>query len=109
MKRAIKAVNHLIVFVAVVALAVAGLVKVYWLLFCAFRRGYEYYVGVIDEDYRGDVRVLMRSMDEPLVISHGERVAQLVVVPCWRLEVVEVEELGETERGDAGFGSTGAR
>jgi dUTP pyrophosphatase len=64
--------------------------------------------GTIDEDYRGEVAVLLVNMsDDPFVIQPGERIAQLVVAPYTRTEVHEVSELGETLRGTGGFGSTG--
>lgn len=67
--------------------------------------------GTIDEDYRGEVKVLLiHHGDEPLTIAHGDRIAQLVVsaVIHVQVEVVETDEhLGSTERGAGGFGSTG--
>ena len=65
-------------------------------------------VGVIDSDYRGELLVsLHNTMSETAILCEGERVAQLVVVPCPRHELVECEKLDETERGDGRFGSTG--
>lgn len=65
-------------------------------------------VGTIDHDYRGEVCVLLRNATlHPIEIDAGMRVAQLVIAPVARAEVVEVEELSETERGAGGFGSTG--
>lgn len=65
-------------------------------------------VGVIDSDYRGSIGVaLQNSGTKSQYIAYGERVAQLVIVPCLNIEVNEVEELSETERGEGGFGSTG--
>jgi dUTP pyrophosphatase len=64
--------------------------------------------GTIDEDYRGEVAVLLINLsDEPFVIQPGERIAQLVVAPYTRVDVIEASELGETTRGMGGFGSTG--
>ena len=64
--------------------------------------------GTIDEDYRGEVRVLLVNHGtEDFVIRPGDRIAQLVVAPVTRVEVAEVAELSETERGSGGFGSTG--
>ena len=64
--------------------------------------------GTIDADYRGEVGViLINHGQEPFVIRHGERIAQLVVAPVTRAEWVEVDALDETARGDGGFGSTG--
>lgn len=65
-------------------------------------------VGVIDSDYRGEIIVgLHNSSTESYTIKAGERIAQLVVVPIFLPEVVEVETLDETKRGENGFGSTG--
>ncbi|HSN81306.1 MAG TPA: dUTP diphosphatase [Polyangiales bacterium] len=68
--------------------------------------------GTIDEDYRGEVQVLLINHGtEPFSITHGARIAQLIVAPVTRAEVREVDEeaaLGDTERGLGGFGSTGA-
>jgi len=64
--------------------------------------------GTIDEDYRGEVKViLVNHGHEPFVIAHGERIAQLVIAAVALCEVVEVASLDETERGASGFGSTG--
>lgn len=65
-------------------------------------------VGVIDSDYRGEIIVgLHNSGKESYTVKAGERIAQLVVVPIFLPEVVEVETLDETKRGESGFGSTG--
>lgn len=67
-------------------------------------------VGVIDSDYRGELRVkLTRDPDESelLVVSHGDRIAQAMLFPAERIEFEVVDELSETERGTGGFGSTG--
>lgn len=67
-------------------------------------------VGVIDSDYRGEVMVRLTrdSAQTPvLAIKEGDRIAQAMVVPIPVVELVEVNELSGTERGDGGFGSTG--
>ncbi|MFU0831930.1 MAG: Deoxyuridine 5'-triphosphate nucleotidohydrolase [Oscillospiraceae bacterium] len=65
-------------------------------------------VGVIDSDYRGELIVGLCNMGEtPYLLSPGERFAQLVVMPVYRAELEETDDLGETQRGDGGFGSTG--
>ncbi|MDR1565605.1 MAG: dUTP diphosphatase [Oscillospiraceae bacterium] len=65
-------------------------------------------VGVIDSDYRGEVKVgLINLSSEPFTILNQERVAQLVLAPVIQAEIIEAEELDETERGAGGFGSTG--
>lgn len=66
--------------------------------------------GTIDEDYRGEVRVLLVNLgDTEFVVESGDRIAQLVVAPVHRVEVVLATELSGTDRGDGGFGSTGVR
>lgn len=66
--------------------------------------------GTIDADYRGEVKVLAVNLgDEPFVINHGDRVAQMVIAPVTQAEVEEVEDLSETERAEGGFGSTGVK
>ncbi len=65
-------------------------------------------VGVIDSDYRGEICVgLCNVSDKPYVIEPFERVAQMVIAPVFVPTVKEVAELGETDRGAGGFGSTG--
>ena len=66
--------------------------------------------GTIDADYRGEMFIaLINLSDEPYTISHGDRIAQLVIAPVVRAGFVEVEDLDETQRGSSGFGSTGIR
>jgi len=65
-------------------------------------------VGVVDSDYRGEVRVvLFNHSPEPQTIAPGERVAQFVITPVVTPMYVEAEELEQTDRGTGGFGSTG--
>lgn len=64
--------------------------------------------GTIDEDYRGEIVVLLVNLGgERCVIEPGERIAQLVVAPVTRVGVVEVDSLAPSARGAGGFGSTG--
>lgn len=64
--------------------------------------------GTIDADYRGEVKIILINLgQEPIVIQDQERVAQLVVAPVIKAQFIEVSELGETQRGAGGFGSTG--
>lgn len=66
------------------------------------------HLGTIDSDYRGQVGVICENCgDAPYQITKGQRIAQLVIAPVARVEVVRVEQLGDTERGSGGFGSTG--
>lgn len=65
-------------------------------------------VGVVDADYRGEIKVALHNdTQEERVITDGERIAQLVVMPFLRLEFELTEKLEETERGAGGFGHTG--
>ena len=64
--------------------------------------------GTIDADYRGEVKVILINLgEEPFTIRRGERIAQLIITPVTRAELIEVEEVTATARGDGGFGSTG--
>ena len=64
--------------------------------------------GTIDSDYRGELQVILwNTGPEPFVLRRGERVAQLVIAPVSRAELVLVLELDETPRGAGGFGHTG--
>jgi dUTP pyrophosphatase len=64
--------------------------------------------GLIDSGYRGEIRVVLLNTDrrEPFVVEPGMRIAQLVVLPVPDLELVEMDELPESERGVRGFGSS---
>ena len=65
-------------------------------------------VGVIDSDYRGELRVgLQNSGAEEYTVQPGDRIAQLAVVPVLQVELEQAETLDETERGTGGLGSTG--
>ncbi len=65
--------------------------------------------GTIDSDYRGELLVTMWVFGSKTehIVSHGDRIAQLVIAPLADAAVVEVEELSESERGTGGHGSTG--
>jgi dUTP pyrophosphatase len=64
--------------------------------------------GTIDSDYRGELGVILINHGaEDFTIAHGDRIAQIVAAPVQRAEMIEVDELDKTERGDGGFGSTG--
>ena len=64
--------------------------------------------GTIDADYRGEVCVIMVNLSqEPFTINDGERIAQMVIARHEQPELVPVEVLDETERGEGGFGHTG--
>lgn len=64
--------------------------------------------GTVDSDYRGPVTVLLVNLGrEPVTFEPGHRIAQLVIAPVARAELVEVDALDATARGAGGFGSTG--
>lgn len=65
--------------------------------------------GLIDEGYRGEIKVILHNTDRetPFVVEPGMRIAQLVVVELPGVALVEVDELPASERGDAGLGSSG--
>lgn len=67
-------------------------------------------VGVIDSDYRGEVKVKLTRDDDIgyIDVNHGDRIAQAQLMPVYRVEFKEVDGLSDTERGTGGFGSTGS-
>ena len=65
-------------------------------------------VGVIDADYRGEIKVVLHNDSEYVrEIKPGERVAQMIIMPYPKVSFIEVEELSDTVRGESGFGGTG--
>ncbi len=65
-------------------------------------------VGVIDSDYRGEIKVpLINHSDKDFVVHNGDRIAQLLIMPLIIPVFNETDELNDTQRGDGGFGSTG--
>ena len=67
-------------------------------------------VGVIDCDYRGEIKVALHNhSDEAQTVSVGERIAQMVVTPYIKCDFEEATELSDTVRGEGGFGSTGRK
>lgn len=64
--------------------------------------------GVIDYDYRGEIKLaFVNHTEHDVILERGERVAQMILLPYFLYDVVEVGELSETERGEGGIGSTG--
>jgi len=65
--------------------------------------------GLVDSQYRGELKAVAVNLDahEPIVIKRGDRIAQLVILAHPVVELIEVDELDETERGSGGFGSSG--
>ena len=65
-------------------------------------------VGVIDSDYRGEIRVgLINQSDTPYTVQPGDRIAQLMILPVGRAQITQLDELPPTQRGSGGLGSTG--
>jgi dUTP pyrophosphatase len=65
--------------------------------------------GLIDSGYRGEIKVLLINHSDQIVpVGRGDRIAQLVIQPVAKVEVIEVETLPTSERGSDGFGSTGS-
>ncbi len=66
--------------------------------------------GTIDADYRGEIKVILINLsDEDFVIENGERICQMIIASHETAQWREVEVLGETERGEGGFGHTGKK
>ncbi len=64
--------------------------------------------GTVDADYRGEIKVILINFgEEPFTIKRGDRIAQMVINEVVRAELIHVEELNGTKRGDGGFGHTG--
>lgn len=64
--------------------------------------------GTIDEDYRGEIKLIVINLSkEPFIVKRGDRIAQLVVAKRYHVTVEEVKEISLTERNDGGFGHTG--
>jgi dUTP pyrophosphatase len=74
----------------------------------AYKFGIDVLAGVIDQDYRGEVKVILyNSGVHPFNIQKGDRIAQLIIEKIETPDVAVVMDIDETERGDGGFGSTG--
>jgi dUTP pyrophosphatase len=64
--------------------------------------------GTVDADYRGEIKVILINFGEvPFTIKRGDRIAQMIINEVVRAELIHVEELNGTKRGDGGFGHTG--
>lgn len=74
----------------------------------ACKYGVQTLAGVIDSDYRGELKVALTTCKKTTMrIEQGDRIAQLLIVPVSMLQCIEVDSLDDTERGACGFGSTG--
>ena len=66
--------------------------------------------GTIDSDYRGEIKIILINLGrEKFIIENGDRIAQMIICPVIQLDLEEVKELSDTERGSGGFGSTGTK
>lgn len=77
----------------------------------AFSKGIDHLAGVIDSDYTGEIKLLLTSHSAygELRVERGDRVAQLVIVPCYSGDIELVDNLDCTDRGENGFGSSGIK
>lgn len=66
--------------------------------------------GVVDSDFRSEVKIIIKNTSSsPYVISRGDRIAQMLILPVAQANLVESDSLDKTARGDGGFGSSGMR
>ena len=76
----------------------------------AWKKHLDVGAGVIDSDYRGEVRVVIFNLSqEDYVVTPGERIAQMIIEKVVPTQIAEVDDLEETVRGEGGFGSTGVK
>ena len=74
----------------------------------AVKHGIDVGAGVVDADYRGEVKVLLFNFgSEDFEVKEGDRIAQMIIEKISMVDIHEVDDLADTERGDGGFGSTG--
>lgn len=75
----------------------------------AWKCGVHVLGGVIDSDYRGEVKVILANLgcDEGFIIRRGDRIAQMIIIKIHEGSMVEVDDLDTTERNNGGFGSSG--
>jgi dUTP pyrophosphatase len=66
--------------------------------------------GTIDSDYRGELKVILINLsNEPQILSHGDRIAQMVISSVDKANLILVQEINSTPRGEGGFGHTGKK
>jgi dUTP pyrophosphatase len=86
----------------------AGYVGLIWDKSGIALQGVHRLAGVVDAGYRGEVKVVLTNLGkDPFVVSPGMKIAQILIHPVQTVEIVEVEALDRTDRGEDGFGSTG--
>lgn len=65
-------------------------------------------IGTIDSDYRGEIGIILINLsNKPYIINNGDRIAQMVFIKYEKVELIEVEKLDNTNRGEGGFGHSG--
>ena len=71
-------------------------------------KGIDVLAGVVDSGYRGEIKVcLYNTSKDNVVIESGDRIAQILIQPVSQMEMMAVDSLSDTERGEGGFGSSG--
>lgn len=86
----------------------AGYVGLIWDKSGIALRGIHRLAGVVDAGYRGEVKVVLTNLGkEPFTINSGMKIAQMLIQPVQMVDIVEVDSLDQTSRGEGGFGSTG--
>lgn len=66
--------------------------------------------GTVDADYRGELKIILINLSDTIqVINHSDRIAQMIIAKTEKAELIQVEELNETARGEGGFGHTGVK
>jgi len=74
----------------------------------AYKHGLDTLAGVIDSSYRGEIGVILINLgDKDVYITHGDRIAQLIIETCHQPTMIWVEDLNDSSRSEKGFGSTG--
>tara|TARA_B100001964_G_C14185632_1_gene578485 strand:+ start:79 stop:498 length:420 start_codon:yes stop_codon:yes gene_type:complete len=73
----------------------------------AFKHGLHTLAGVVDSNYRGEIKVVIINLREEYNIKKGDRIAQLLIQKTEKIELEEVEDLDDTKRGKSGFGNSG--
>ena len=72
------------------------------------KQGIDVLAGVVDSGYRGEIKVcLYNTSKDNVVIESGDRIAQILIQPVSQMEMMAVDSLSDTERGEGGFGSSG--
>lgn len=71
-------------------------------------RGLHVMTGILDNGYRGELSIMVFNLNAfPVVVQAGERIAQIIPMPLLRMELVQVDALAESDRGNGGYGSSG--